>query len=441
MASSHHTPTFNLKAVVQETGLKPDTLRAWERRYGLPQPQRSEGGHRLYSQRDIDLLKWLVERQQEGLSISRAIDLWHQLEAENIDPLQASGPGVGPPPPPPLPSLGETVIELRRTWISACLEFDEQRAEYILTQAFALYPSEIVCLELLQKGLAYIGEGWYCREITAQQEHFASALANRRLELLISATPAPTRSGRILVGCPPAEEHTFGPLLLTLLLRRQGWEVVYLGANIPLIHLEKTMAVTKPHLVILSAQRLTTAATLFEMARLLYREGIPLAFGGLIFNNIPALRKRIFGHFLGERIDLAPGVVQQFLSSSYQPLAVEEPTAVYQEALSHYRERLALIEAEIWQMMRLATIPHIHTINSHNNLAQNIIAALTLGDMEFIENDITWLEGLLLNTQIPLTQLYDYLNAYTKATKMYLDERGTLIVTWLDRLIANFQAG
>jgi DNA-binding transcriptional MerR regulator len=62
VAATQQTPTFNLKAVLKETGLKPDTLRAWERRYGLPQPERSPGGHRLYSQRDIDIIKWLMTR-------------------------------------------------------------------------------------------------------------------------------------------------------------------------------------------------------------------------------------------------------------------------------------------------------------------------------------------------------------------------------------------
>ena len=57
MTNANKTPSFNLKAVVQETGVKPDTLRAWERRYGLPQPDRTPGRHRLYSQYDIDMLK------------------------------------------------------------------------------------------------------------------------------------------------------------------------------------------------------------------------------------------------------------------------------------------------------------------------------------------------------------------------------------------------
>ena len=88
MNAIDNAPTYNLKAVVQETGLKADTLRAWERRYNLPRPQRTPSGHRLYSDRDIEILKWLVLRQEEGLSISRAVALWRRLESEHPDPLK-----------------------------------------------------------------------------------------------------------------------------------------------------------------------------------------------------------------------------------------------------------------------------------------------------------------------------------------------------------------
>src|SRR5215213_9573916 len=81
------TPAFNLKVVLNETGLAADTLRAWERRYGLPLPQRTAGGHRLYSQYDIETIKWLIARQAEGLSISRAVDLWNEQLASGTDPL------------------------------------------------------------------------------------------------------------------------------------------------------------------------------------------------------------------------------------------------------------------------------------------------------------------------------------------------------------------
>jgi DNA-binding transcriptional MerR regulator len=88
MTDKNLVPTYNLKVVLKETGLKADTLRAWERRYGLPEPKRSSGGHRLFSQRDIETLKWLMARQEEGLSISRAVDLWRSMEEQDQDPLQ-----------------------------------------------------------------------------------------------------------------------------------------------------------------------------------------------------------------------------------------------------------------------------------------------------------------------------------------------------------------
>src|SRR4026207_2567412 len=81
------TPAYNLKVVLKETGLAADTLRAWERRYGLPVPHRTPGGHRLYSQRDIETIKWLINRQAEGLSISHAVDLWNEQLASGSDPL------------------------------------------------------------------------------------------------------------------------------------------------------------------------------------------------------------------------------------------------------------------------------------------------------------------------------------------------------------------
>ncbi|MEE9508178.1 MAG: MerR family transcriptional regulator, partial [Anaerolineales bacterium] len=139
MKINSDTPTYNLRAVVQETGLKADTLRAWERRYGLPVPKRSEGGHRLYSRRDIEILKWLVARIAEGLSISRAVELWRNLQAEGEDPvadLLLSPLGQSQP----TVDSGSSLDELREAWLKACLSFNERTAKSVIAQAFAIFP-------------------------------------------------------------------------------------------------------------------------------------------------------------------------------------------------------------------------------------------------------------------------------------------------------------
>src|SRR5512134_3318763 len=139
------TPAFNLKVVLKETGIAADTLRAWERRYGLPMPQRSAGGHRLYSQRDIETIKWLMKRQAEGLSISRAVDLWNERLASGTDPLAA------PIPPAILPASSATLESLRRDWLAACFKYDTVAAEQLLNQAFAVHSVEVTCTEVIMR--------------------------------------------------------------------------------------------------------------------------------------------------------------------------------------------------------------------------------------------------------------------------------------------------
>lgn len=431
MNDTYREPIYNLKSVVRETSVKPDTLRAWERRYGLPQPARTAGGHRLYSQRDIEIVKWLLDRQQEGLRIKGAVELWRSLEADGREPLQSRPTGEASF---SLETTGQTIAELRQGWVSACLAFDEREAEQILTQAFALYPPETVGLELLLKGVAQIGHGWYAGKATVQQEHFASELVVRRIEALLLAAPPPTRVGWILTACPPEEEHTLGLLWLTYLLRRRGWEVLYLGANVPVARLEEVTRTTRPSLVISAAFQLPTAATMLGMAHSLQQEGIPLALGGGIFNRLPTLRTRIPGHFLGPSLKLAAQSVEEFMVAPRPTPAVEPISEAHRQALTHYRERQLLIEADLMKL-RPDFLQQSWSFIANRELARNIAAALMLGDIDFVEDSMNWLAGLNSDGYVPVEALNDYLGAYLQAARMHLDERGASIIEWLSRQI------
>ncbi len=434
------TPTFNLKAVVKETGLKPDTLRAWERRYGLPQPQRSRGRHRLYSQHDIDTLKWLVARQEEGLSISRAVDLWHNLLEEGRDPL------VTMPVASPLSSTstkplvsGDAQASLRGAWLDACLNFDEPAAENTLTHAFALFPAETVCLDIIRWGLAKVGNEWHAGKVTVQQEHFTSAMAMRRMQVLIAATALPTRQERILIACPPEEIHTFSPLLLTWLLRRQGWTTLYLGANVPLEQFKPTIQQIQPHITILTAQQLYTAATLREMGQVLNSIEIPFAYGGLVFDLNPDLRLRIPGHYLGDTLEEAPALIEGLLQTS-QPIPTTDITPMqYPDTLAHYLTQQPFIHARVQALMNIKNTPMpangIAGINEY--LSKNIIAALNLGDMDLLGTQLLWVSDLLSNRSVPLELLAAYTKAYCQAAGEYLDERGKPVLEWLDKTAGN----
>jgi methanogenic corrinoid protein MtbC1 len=427
------TPTFNLKAVVQETGIKPDTLRAWERRYGLPEPNRSSGGHRLYSQRDIDTLLWLMNRQNEGMTISRAVDLWKSLESEGRNPLRVPEyANTGNE----IPSMqGEEIKVMRKRWVDACLAFDERTAERTMSQAFAVYPVETVCMDILQMGLQTIGEQWYEGKVSVQQEHFASALAMRRLDSMLGASPLPTRPGRILMACPPGEEHVFGQALLQLLLRRRGWETIYLGSNVPLERLETSIEIMRPHLVILAAQRLATSAALKEMAEVLHQRRVTVAFGGRIFTQLPSLRQRIPGHFLGETIKTALERVEDMVP---MPPPTPEPAPldpIYRSALSEFQMNQLQINARVSQLMRSEPVTSSQLSSANFNLAQNIVSALQLGDTELLNADIEWTQGLHSNHKINSAILPYYLKTYAKASEEYLSKDSHPIMEWFDSII------
>ncbi|MEZ4640099.1 MAG: MerR family transcriptional regulator [Caldilineaceae bacterium] len=347
-ASDSHAPsdrpTYNLRAVVQRTGLKPDTLRAWERRYGLPVPNRTAGGHRVYSEADVQCLLWLIARQDEGMNISQAAKLWKTLEEEGRLPTAAESPITQSRSSDRMMTFdnggGGIMEDLRRRWVDACASFSEREAETILAQAFALYPPETVCVEVLQKGLNQIGMEWYRGKYTTQQEHFASALAMRRLETLLAATPDPTQHGRVVVACPANENHTFSPLLITVLLRRRGWDVVYLGANLPQEELAETVRATRPDLVVLVAQQLSTAATLLKCRRMLANERVRACVWRTDLQHDPGAA-RAHPRLLGDGTMAAPTQIGTAVDALTAMPSAQPITREYEVALSEFVEKAA----------------------------------------------------------------------------------------------------
>lgn len=432
MAQAKKAPAYNLKVVLQLTGIKPDTLRAWERRYGLPLPQRTAGGHRLYSQHDIEMIKWLMQRQDEGMRINRAIDLWRDIESGGIDPLDETNPIGSAEQSVDQPVIsGTSLQEIRDSWVEACLTYDEAKAERILSQSFALYPVELVCVDVLQRGIVEIGERWYRGEVTVQQEHFASGLVLRRLEALIAASPVPTRSEKILVGCPAQEEHVMATLMTTLFLRRHGWDVIYLGANVPLADLEKAVTFTQARLVILIASQLHTAANLLEAARALKTAGIHLAFAGSIFSQQVGLSKNIPGFYLGDRLDRVVQEVEAVLKFPSSPERIDAPNFGFLAAKNRIEERQSMIKAEIWDELRSKGI-HEQTLQIANEaIIRDLLAALALNNLDSVKLEIEWVAKMLAHQNLSQDLLSDYLLVVAHAIDRHAGQEAKIVSDWL----------
>ncbi|HUN23018.1 MAG TPA: MerR family transcriptional regulator [Anaerolineales bacterium] len=408
MALPKNTPSYNLKAVLSETGLKADTIRAWERRYGIPTPQRTEGGHRLYSRADIETLQWLVEQLAQGMSISAAVNLLKNLQETASQVLPA----------PTLQSRND-LSGFRQEWLRCCLNFNERGAEDVLNQAFAMFSVEQVCLEILQQGVSQLGNAWYSGKITAQQEHFTTALATRRVDVLLASCPPPILSEKILLGCPPDESHVFGLQVLTLLLRRAGYTAIYWGAQVPLSQLADSLQSLQPNLFILGAQRLSAVVGLQELAHYVSDLGFSVAFGGGAFVYLPELANRITGFYLGDELKFAVQNIRAILVGQNRQPKTSAPSVAMQNLRTQFRLAQEAIIQQTVSCEPLNRDPRFWRQISLM-LCQNIDAVLALDVLEALPAEIHWIEQLVKNHGVPQCDWQTYHTHFQSALSQQL---------------------
>ena len=221
--------------------------------------------------------------------------------------------------------------------------------------------------------------------------------------------------------------------MLAFILRWRGWDVIYLGADVPLDRLDSTLRAIAPHLVLSAAQTLPGAASLLELAEFVNSRSIPLAYGGGIFNEIGELSERIPGHFLGQNVDVAPQVIEHLLT--YRPSApVSMPLPPdYTAALAGFKEYEALIITRVRQIMQSSQVAPRHLESANTNFCRAVIAALTLGDIQFLDHSIGWLNGLLENYGMPAAFALQYYQAFQQAVHEQPGFQAGPLLEWLAR--------
>jgi DNA-binding transcriptional MerR regulator len=222
---------YTIAEVEERTGLSAALLRQWERRYGFPHPERSPGGHRLYSEADLEALQHIKRLIAEGVTPAQAVKRY-------LESLTQEGPR-----PPEVLSL-----ELE----NALLQADLEAAERTLSEAFRLHPLDEVVLRVISTTLWRIGEGWHLGRVSTAQEHLASTYLRGRLQELLNLMGG-SLGPVVVVSTLPGEQHELGSLISALFLRRAGYQVFYLGPNTPLQDLRGFVQRTGAKAVVLSA--------------------------------------------------------------------------------------------------------------------------------------------------------------------------------------------
>ena len=236
--------------LARRTGVATDLLRAWERRYGLLAPTRTESGYRLYSTADVRRVGRMRELLATGVSAAEAA---REALSEPVVAEQADLEGV------PV-ELGDAIRRLDDA--AAHAAFDRLLADFSLDAVL-----DGAVLPLLRE----LGEGWESGEVSIAQEHFASHLVRGRL--LGLARGWDRGSGpRAVLASPPQERHDLGLLIFGLALREHGWRITFLGGDTPLETLAETVHQFEPDAVVLAATDADRFGTVAAPLRALSRE-------------------------------------------------------------------------------------------------------------------------------------------------------------------------
>jgi methanogenic corrinoid protein MtbC1 len=207
-----------VKRAAELTGLTADTLRVWERRYGIVEPERSPGGYRLYDDVALRRLAAMKSLVDSGWSVRAAATRVLEDEA-----------GGTPTPPSPVPG-GVADLEALS---AAGRAFDPDALVAALDAGFAAGSFERVVDAWLMPSLERLGDDWRDGELTVAGEHFVSAAVQRRLATIYESLPPPTGTPVVVVGLASGSRHELGVLCFAIAARREGLDVLYVGSDLP----------------------------------------------------------------------------------------------------------------------------------------------------------------------------------------------------------------
>jgi DNA-binding transcriptional MerR regulator len=289
LSHNDQLPVYNIKAVSRLVGLLPVTLRAWERRYGLPAPSRGDQGYRLYSEHDLRVLRWLKIQIESGLSIGRAVEFLHEMQNAGQDPAVIPANIAPAPPPVSVQPHSPSIHALQQELLDFLLHFDEANAGEVMRRAFTLYSVDQVLMDVVTPALVQIGDMWHDGKLPIAVEHYATQFCMQHLMSMLAASAPPARDGLIVAACAPGETHQIGLLILVVMLRWRGWNVKYLGPDLKLERMEEALGPMKPNILMFTANRIETAQQLVPLPEILGRFPSPrpiVVLGGQAFNSM-----------------------------------------------------------------------------------------------------------------------------------------------------------
>jgi DNA-binding transcriptional MerR regulator len=242
---------YSIKQVAAMLGIPTVTLRAWENRYSAVTPERTESGYRLYTEENVTDLRWLKEQvERHHTNISEAVRMLKVNKNSSTKADDVSRPLTAP-----VPTMEEAYIHLAEQIYASLYQFQSQKANDLIDYGFTMYGYDSMFYHVLMPNLVRVGETRDQEGTSAAQVHFMTMLIKQRFSQFFHLFPIYPHLPKVLAMCPEGEHDDVDLLLFSLFMRKNGAEVLYLGADTPEEGIFPILQEQKIQLVCLSISR------------------------------------------------------------------------------------------------------------------------------------------------------------------------------------------
>jgi MerR family transcriptional regulator, light-induced transcriptional regulator len=265
--------SYAMGVVAERTGLTPALIRTWESRYGAVSPDRTESGHRRYSEQDVRRLQLLKVLVDDGRRISSIAGMSDEELRQEISELEQ-----------PLVSLiGKGASMDPADAIEALRLLDRERFRSALEQASLRLGRIAMFDRFLAPLMKQVGDRCQSGDLRMVHEHLATAEVRGFLDGVAGAFPPAPGAPALVVGTPAWQHHELGALLAAASAQAEGWRVIYLGPNLPATELAAAVIEVGARALALSVTLVEDGDRLLDELRALRRllpERVEIVIGG-----------------------------------------------------------------------------------------------------------------------------------------------------------------
>jgi len=210
---------YRIRIAAEMTGTTAPQLRVWEKRYGVPQPRRSDHRYRLYSDGDVQELRRMGQLVSNGLQPSQAAKRVVE-ERKTKAVLSADIPKAH-------------AAYARATMMQAIRDFDGETLEDQLNLLLRVGPVDQSWNEIIRPLMEEIGQAWFDGDLNPAQEHVASNGVRYTLQTMYRLIEPKKPHGTVVLACVSDELHDLPLFGLAVEMATLGWKCMMLGARVP----------------------------------------------------------------------------------------------------------------------------------------------------------------------------------------------------------------